>query len=152
MTGHPRHLSESHTRLDLAFPATPADVRGALSGVQDWLTSYAILDDLRASVELVLAEVLNNIVEHAYADAEDGTIDLRVDGREGGLDFQIHDGGKPMPDGVGPRAAGGATCPDPATLPEGGFGWFLVESLTHDLSYSREMGRNMLRFSMQPDQ
>ena len=33
-------------------------------------------------------------------------------------------------------------------LPEGGFGWFLIRELAHDLVYDRENGENFLIFRM----
>ena len=33
-------------------------------------------------------------------------------------------------------------------LPEGGFGWFLIRELTHDLTYRRDGSRNHLSFRM----
>ena len=39
----------------------------------------------------------------------------------------------------------------PQDLPEGGFGWFLIRSLTRDLTYLREDGYNMLCFCVDVD-
>ena len=101
-------------------------------------------DDSRSSVEIVLAEALNNIAEHAYA-RDPGKIDLWITSHETFLFFRLVDAGLPMPGGEAPDGRlGGA--PVPRDLPEGGFGWFLIRSLTRDLTYLREGDYNMLSF------
>jgi serine/threonine-protein kinase RsbW len=37
---------------------------------------------------------------------------------------------------------------DLADLPEGGFGWYLIRSLTEELSYRRSNGINRLSFQL----
>lgn len=103
------------------------------------------------TVELVLAEVLNNIVEHAYSDAA-GLITLDLRRARGRLCCLLRDEGRPMPAGCLPPGLAPALGPAPAIadLPEGGFGWFLIRSLTRDLHYDREPGCNRLSFSI-PD-
>ena len=46
------------------------------------------------------------------------------------------------------RGVGAGKLPDTALedLPEGGFGWHLIHSLTNDLTYLRTGGCNRLRF------
>ena len=51
---------------------------------------------------------------------------------------------RPSPGGEPP--AGQA--PDPDDLPEGGFGWHLIRSLSKDLEYHREGDRNFLTFRL----
>ena len=100
----------------------------------------------RASVELALAEVLNNITEHAYAGTP-GLILVTVLRTGVGLHCEIVDSGLAMPGGTQPEGA----IPDLTTLPladlpEGGFGWGLIRSLTRDLHYVRADGENRLTF------
>ena len=63
----------------------------------------------------------------------------------------ISDTGLPMPEGQLPA---GVLAPlgDFADLPEGGFGWHLIRSLSKDLSYRREGGRNLLSFRLDTQQ
>jgi serine/threonine-protein kinase RsbW len=44
------------------------------------------------------------------------------------------------------------TLAETATLPEGGFGWFLIRTLSRDLDYRREGGRNLLSFRLDTHQ
>lgn len=103
-------------------------------------------DDHRSTAEIVLAEVLNNIVEHAYA-AQKGAIEIALDLDEDGLHCTILDSGAAMPDHRLPEGKPhdlGHT----DDLPEGGFGWFLIRSLAQDLQYVRMRSQNYLRFRL----
>jgi serine/threonine-protein kinase RsbW len=106
----------------------------------------ALTADLRATVELVLAEVLNNVAEHAYCGGP-GEVEVALWPRPSGLACEVVDTGAAMPQGRTPsgRLASGAGLPL-ADQPEGGFGWHLIRSLTCDLAYDRSDGRNRLRF------
>ena len=101
-------------------------------------------EESRGSVQIVLAEVLNNIAEHAYASFA-GRIELSVTAHDGFVFVRLVDAGLPMP---GEELPGGKL--NMATgiqdLPEGGFGWLLIRTLTQDLAYLREGGHNTLSF------
>lgn len=132
--------------LHRVFPGDPLAVRAALAAAQEAIAPY--LDDVedRGTLEIVLAEVLNNIVEHAYRTAP-GEIDLRIALGPAGLEVCIVDHGSPLPGGRPPRARlpqRGIDHP----LPEGGFGWGLIRALSSDLRYRREGGRNLLCFRL----
>lgn len=103
-------------------------------------------DDLRGTAEIVMAEVLNNIVEHAYA-AQSGAIEVSIDLGENGLECTITDNGAPMPSSDLPKGKPYAL-DQMDDLPEGGFGWFLIRSLAQDLQYSRFRDQNFLRFRL----
>lgn len=123
-----------------------SDIR---QGLRD-LLSCALIRDLSAdclsTAEIVLAEALNNIVEHAYAQSS-GQIEVEVWRGDGALRFHIRDSGLPMPNATLPS---GLLPPLGALedLPEGGFGWFLIRSLAQDLAYRREGGQNRLSFDL----
>lgn len=132
--------------LHLTFPASPAVVRDALARMMATAPLLGLSDTRRGTAELVLAEVLNNIAEHAYADhAGLITVSLRAGSR--GIACLVVDLGAPMPGGVLPDrglpARAGLALAD---LPEGGFGWHLIRSLTRDLAYRRIAGANRLSF------
>lgn len=131
-------LSDKVFRLTLS--AEPTAVRAALATIADCAPMRLLSVDQRATAEIVLAEVLNNIGEHAYADRK-GAISIILTPKAGGLNCQIADRGREMPGGTPPEG----TLPT-EELPEGGFGWYLIRSLTQDLSYERKDGQNLLRF------
>lgn len=127
-------------RLTLDITATELAVRDLLIRIRDWLRAHALDDETCSTVQLVLAEALNNIVEHAYRPDAPGAIrlDLRL-GTER-LNCVLSDHGSALPGGVLP----GGTLPDHDVardaLPEGGFGWFLIRDLTDRLDYRRDAG------------
>lgn len=132
----------------LAISADPLAVRAALQSICARNPVRSLPEPLRATVELVLAEVLNNIVEHAY-DGAPGLIEISLRRQSGALHCTVTDGGRPMAQGTLPQ--GHLPQPDARDLPEGGFGWFLIRELSHDLRYARAKGRNVLSFCLACD-
>ncbi len=137
-------------RLDyrMQLKATPEDVRKALGELCEAVRPLGLPAELTGTVELVLAEVLNNIVEHAYAGANAGHIDLRARYMDSGFRFEITDEGSEMPGGMLPVGEHVDLDTDLNALPEGGFGWYLIHDLTENLQYHRASGRNQLRFTI----
>lgn len=132
--------------LHLTFTASPALIRDQLAQLLALAPLSALSDEGRGTAELVLAEVLNNVAEHAYAD-QAGPVSLTIGRTEPGIGVLVVDQGRPMPGGEPPDGllpGGSATALE--DLPEGGFGWHLIRSLTTDLRYTRTNGCNRLRF------
>ena len=132
--------------VEVVFPPTALGVRRALARVTRGLRARSIREADLQTLELVLAEAMNNVVEHAYLDRTGGDIALQVSDIGGALRCVIHDGGGPMPDGTLPKGH-----LPPAGLPlaeqrEGGFGWHLIRELSTDLVYVRSRNRNQLTF------
>jgi serine/threonine-protein kinase RsbW len=135
----------------LVFTADPAAVRAALARLLAAAPVQDLPEDDRGTVELVLAEVLNNVAEHAYAGGS-GPVEVGLCATPLGLACRIVDRGLAMPNGELPTGA--LPHSTPADLPEGGFGWHLIRSLTADLTYARSAGQNRLSFLIplsQPD-
>ncbi len=125
-------------------------MRDGLSNLLERLPLKALSQDDRGTIEIVLAEALNNIVEHAYARFEgEIEISLSLAGHE--LKCLITDWGLPMPDQTVPA---GELLPLGAfeDLPEGGFGWHLIRTLSKDLSYRRIGDQNLLSFKLDTKQ
>ena len=98
----------------------------------------------QGQAEIVLAEVLNNIVEHAYAQFP-GETEVLVAREDGALCFHITDCGLPYPGAAMPK--GDLPALDALhDMPEGGFGWYLIRRLTSGLTYRRDAGQNRLCF------
>ncbi|NSX53385.1 ATP-binding protein [Parasulfitobacter algicola] len=131
----------------LHFPGETMAVRHALENLKAKVIPYLDSAEETSTVEIVLAEVLNNIVEHAYA-VEEGWIELQFGKVSNGIEFDIYDEGVPMPDGKPPIPE--LSSLDVATddLPEGGFGWFMIHDLTKELTYRRENNKNHLSFRL----
>ena len=124
----------------------PEAVRAAIALVMKSPPLGGLDPEHLQAAELVLAEVLNNIVEHAYR-GEGGRVDLHLRRRGGRVIYcQISDYGRPLASGVLPAGV----APRPEELAEGGYGWFLIRSLARDLCYFRQGNRNTLGFSLPP--
>lgn len=131
--------------------ARPETVRDTLIEIRKRFRSE-VSDDTLGRLELVLAEVMNNVAEHASRQLEGParrqtpSIHLSIVLHESGLSCAITDDGVTLPaDCVLPR---GLPFVDTEDLPEGGFGWYLIQDLTQALCYYREEHRNFLAFSV----
>lgn len=150
-------VSDPAQTCHLVFPGTRAAVRGALRKAMKFLRAQSFGQDVCGPVELVLAEAINNVIEHAYEAGESGEgqpgqvveMTLTCDGET--IETLILDDGVPMPGEQLPQGrVHDLDSLDLADLPEGGFGWFLIRELTQDLHYSRSGNRNRLSFRISP--
>lgn len=122
-----------------------AAVRDGLARVLDRISPLALSTEDSGTVELLLAEALNNIVEHALAGADQpGSIRIDGHGDADGLHLRITDRGTPMPDGQIPSGAMPSVDGPTDALPEGGFGWFMIHALARDVRYDRSGTLNRL--------
>lgn len=132
------------------FVAEPLSVRSALRAAMARFLRQ-MTEQEAGMLELILAEVLNNIVEHGYENNGDGSITLSIVRDQRGISCAVSDDGVALPMGCLMQGAGAEidhSRPEPEDLPEGGFGWFLVRDLAEGLGYHRENGRNLLAFRL----
>lgn len=127
----------------LVIASDPFAVRAALRCLMSACVMQGLSGEGRGVAEIVLAEVLNNAVEHAYGDAS-GEIALQVLRKGGALHCEVVDTGRPMPGGQAPDP--GLVAPE--SLPEGGFGWYLIRTLAQEVNYQRRNGRNEIRLQL----
>lgn len=126
------------------FNAEPLAVRAALLRVECGGLLAPLAAEHRDCVLLVLAEVLNNVAEHAYG------------GAPGPVAFTLRRWGQTVLLRVADRG-GAALLPGPArprraeTLPEGGFGLGLIRALARDVTRGRRLGCNVLRLRIPHD-
>lgn len=128
----------------------PRDVRRTCVAVEADLRAAGVSSDAAARMELICAEVLNNIVEHAMSDQPDGWIEVHIDPAAPGC-LTFLDNGAPMPDGVPLQATGPDMSAPKETLSEGGYGWHLIRSLAEHVEYDRSDGKNSVRITLPPD-
>ncbi|WP_099825768.1 ATP-binding protein [Oceaniglobus indicus] len=149
-TSPPAH--QKSVELRLVFPCDKMNVRAALQNTMAGLGAMHLSDDDRSTIELVLAEVLNNVSKHAYRDEPQGLIELHLSQNTSGLRCRVVDRGDPMP-GMhlppGPLPESHCATKD---QPEGGFGWYLIHHLSRELNYMRDGNRNMLTFRIETAQ
>jgi serine/threonine-protein kinase RsbW len=101
---------------------------------------HAGLGALCDTAQIVLAEALNNVAEHAYGANTLGAVSVRVERWDNDLCLRITDWGSPVPT----TTLTSKEPPDPLSLSEGGYGWFLIGTLVTDLTYDRQGCRNDL--------
>ena len=131
--------------FDVCVTSGEMAVRQALDQVFNGLDHLSLDTEERSTVELVLAEAMNNIVEHAYPDpAAQGSLKIRCCHKVNGLHFTIVDQGEAMPNGQVPLGLAQRVDVDTLDLPEGGYGWFLIKDLAKDLKYERVGAQNQL--------
>lgn len=127
--------------MDLArerFLADPAAIRAALIRIEAG-PAARLAPPLRETTLLVLAELLNNVAEHAYGGGR-GPVAVSLWLRDGVVNGRIVDRGI-----VAPRIGAGSAV-DPALLPEGGFGLGLIRLLTERMDQRRLMDCNVIHF------
>lgn len=127
------------------FAGEPLAVRDALRRAVARFARQLSTEDA-GTLELVLAEALNNIAEHAYAGRAPGPVTLTLQRANDALDCVIEDGGAALPGGTLPAGRMQPVADRPADLAEGGWGWALIRALAQDIDYRREGGRNRLAF------
>lgn len=131
----------------LKFTSGTVQVREALDQTRTQMRALDVDTNMCDTTQIILGEVLNNVVEHAYGFEDGNPIEVSIWLKDAGIACEVHDHGAPMPNGVPP--AGVTKVIDTSTrdaLPEGGFGWAMVRELTQDLQYFRTDGRNELLF------
>ena len=111
-----------------------ASVRKTLACIDGWLRDYDVKSDSRDNVQLVLAEVLNNIIEHAALGGSQD-IDLSLSLASEDIECQIHDLGRPIRVLLHRSNYEFSEDTQIADLPEGGFGLFLVQSIARNIRY-----------------
>lgn len=97
----------------------------------------AVVNELR----LIAEEGISNIILYAHEGGEERRIEVTVscNGRE--VRLELRDDGKPF----NPLDAPNPDLDAPLEArPEGGLGIYLMRSLTDEMSYARESGRNVL--------
>ncbi len=130
------------------FSSEPILVGSVVDSVIESTASFFSSPDDLQNLEIALAEIINNIAEHAYAQATDGPIELSVTHSDDRLCFLLVDQGVAMPGLNIPTAQHHDLNVPVLDLPEGGFGWFLIRTLVEDLKYQRTNGQNHLTFSL----
>ncbi|WP_050526950.1 ATP-binding protein [Pseudorhodobacter aquimaris] len=132
--------------MELVFDSNLDAVRGGLADLLDSGPLCAMEADARGTAEIVLAEVFNNVVEHAYATRQ-GRIKVCLKNHPDGVLVTVIDSGSPFPQQQLPQGL----LPEINAwddLPEGGFGWYLIRSQVRHLSYQREGKHNRLTFCL----
>jgi serine/threonine-protein kinase RsbW len=124
-------------------------VRNALKQLLDGLARLDLNIEEAGTVELVMAEALNNIVEHAYPDSDAaGPIKILCKHATDGLHIRVVDTGRALPNGAPPAGTQADLNVTFHDLPEGGFGWYMINHLAKEVRYERTDRENRLTFRL----
>ncbi len=124
--------------------AEPAAVRDFLVALEHGPALARLSVEERECTLLVLAEAMNNVVEHGYGGSP-GWIGLMPGPRRSGRDWRIVDRAQNGP----PTACLQADMP--GDLAEGGFGWPLIRALTDGVQMRRCAGFNVMTFQVRAE-
>ncbi len=144
-------MNDARSRVCVSLTADQHAVRDALAELTEALGAAGLPDAAIGTAELVLAEVLNNVVEHALSGLSQGRIEVTLRIGDGTTIAKVWDDGHPMPGHALPTGDCPDTQADINELPEGGFGWFLIQSLAQDIRYTRQPDGNLLTFTLSND-
>lgn len=138
--------------FSLTAHATERSVRNLLFDCRLRLEAGGVPREWLGTVELVWAEALNNVAEHAYAGLYPGPVNIEVAVGDGRISAHIRDNGLPLPGSAVPPGHLPACDGPNDSLPEGGFGWFLIRELCDSVTYWREDGENHLLLVLYPQE
>ncbi len=145
MLEHFPPAGQTDSDLRIQFSCALGDIRLGLDWLVGRLSEHGFGADGQQQCKQVVAEILNNVAEHAYAGCPAGAIEMDLAFHQSSACVTIRDFGLPMPGERLPEGRPPALDVRAEDLPEGGFGWFIIRQLSTDLSYVREPGRNVLR-------
>ena len=135
--------------FNVSFQARQDAVRDAIERLITGLQPWGLDSDMAGTVELVIAEALNNVVEHAYANTSPPCpVHIACERQPNGVLIRIMDEGSEMPNGALPMGLAPDVDVDLMDLPEGGFGWFLIRDLAKDVEYHRDGAHNILNLRL----
>lgn len=134
--------------MEMDFPGTEPAVRVALDNMSGTLSRSGMEADTIGRFEIVMAEALNNVVEHAYASHPSGRISVTLSWDAETVVCILIDEGAELPGHSPPK---GRAKPEDCAfedLPEGGFGWHLIHTIAQNVRYIRSANQNRLSFSI----
>lgn len=156
----PSGAADAATHYCTTLAPDPFEIRRILGQIRAQFMPLSGADTV-GRLELVLAEILNNIAEHGDPASQHGndpgsrrSVHLSAATATGGIYCIISDVGEAVPaDCLAPRSLPRPPAPEEPThdLAEGGFGWFMIQNTARKLYYGREGRRNILAFLIPQD-
>jgi serine/threonine-protein kinase RsbW len=98
-------------------------------------------------VELAVVEAVNNCIEHAYRQDDGHQVKVTLEIGAEAVEIDVEDEGEPLDRELVDKIKADGLSFDPAdmdNLPEGGMGWFLINSMMDEVHYDSAGGRNVL--------
>ncbi len=106
--------------------------------------------DTAAMIELCVVEAVNNVIKHAYSGEGGHCLTVEVTLRNDHITIVVTDSGRAMQDGIleSRQDALDYDADDLDSIPEGGMGLAIIQSVMARVEYSRENGLNVLSMSL----
>lgn len=127
------------------FQGNFASIRHILAQIRQKLIAHGIAMDVIGSAEIAFAEILNNVVEHAYQESGEGEIALHISLGPNAIELTVVDTGIPISGALPSQREALRQNTAIEDLPEGGFGWSLIRMLVDELHYQSDGHQNQLR-------
>jgi len=124
---------------------TTLGVREVMIQMRDVLRSRELTEDTQSSIEIAVAEGLNNIVKHALTGGNGERIGLELSINAVQIVIRLQDQGRGFSNWHDVRDTYADATARKSDLPEGGFGRGLMCALTSRLEYKRVNGMNSLQ-------
>jgi serine/threonine-protein kinase RsbW len=114
-----------------------------LEDIRMWMEQINVHNGTITNVQITLAEALNNIIEHGFDGRDNGEIELEIKSANGTTVVHLADNGVEFtpPNNTRTPLQDNA---DIDSLPEGGFGWFLISEITSSYTFHRKGNKNHL--------
>lgn len=137
--------------IRIGFAATQIETRKAIVATIAQLPELGISRSRCGDIEIALAEVVNNVVEHACAGLPDACACITCLIAGDTLIVEVIDTGRPIPDNRLPLGLRTDLSGPIVDLPEGGFGWFLIRQIVANVTYERTDNHNCLILEFGPE-
>ncbi len=125
-----------------------ASVSVMLDEAKKWLAQENVCSSKITDIQIVLAEALNNVIEHGFSCENSGNVVVCIDMQDDIIVVEISDNGIEFTPPVAAQTPLQDTC-DIEHLPEGGFGWFLIREITTSFTFHRIANMNRLVLNFQ---
>jgi serine/threonine-protein kinase RsbW len=125
------------------FPAKIEQLPKILRWIRENLSELSLSASEKNKLEVVSEEIIVNIAHYAYPAAE-GTIEIEIEEKNGGVVFSFLDSGKPFNPLENQKPVIKSLSVDSKDI--GGLGIFFVKNLVDRVDYCFENGKNKLTF------
>lgn len=129
--------------LSLGVDSRLENVRLLAGAVERFCREVGMSSGDAAAVELALVEAGTNVVKHGYAGERSRPLHLRLAAYEDRVELRLEDQGRPIPVELR-RPAEPPPIRDVASLPERGFGLFLIRAYMDLVQYEETPAGNVL--------
>jgi serine/threonine-protein kinase RsbW len=134
----------SSGNIKLTILSTLENVPLLGASVNKMCSLVSMTDEQAFQMELCVVEACNNVIKHAYNNADDKEVEVEVRFLDDRIIFSVCDAGSPKPGDVLHTLEYDPE--DLDNLPEGKMGLFLIHEIMDEIHYETKNGKNV--FSM----